>query len=428
MKKIKNKFIIIVITVLLLIIANFFITNTDDTLESKATLKNWEAIILRDSVSHVLEPKIPFILAQWDHITTQWEESLLIITWWDGSLTRIWENSLLIINDLNVKQDLSSINISFELIAWKTWSNITSFFWDDSYFLQTFNDNEAAVRWTVFDVDLENKFIHVSQHAVDITNKLGETISVWENEAFNIETFSFINLVDFITNYKDKTWENVNKQLDKLHFQDLRNIMAANLATTWEFLQLDTISDKLDNISDIASLTLEEKDNIYNELLNKYQKIHFADASTPDLLGLKLEIKQTMLAFANSDNEDYLINSTLYDIEEVKETNNPYQFEKILDIFSENKDVIERLNISLPDLFDLSEYSNDFKAVIISQVDSIWTLLWEDTLNKIAEFDISELENSLSSSTKDFLDTNFWIININDLSSKFKLTLPSFWN
>lgn len=428
MKKIKNKFIIIVITLLFVLVANFFIQNIDNNLDSNALLKSWEANVTRNSKNHIIESKIPFILANWDMITTQWTGSLLIITWWDGSVTRLGWNSSMIINNLNVKDDLSSVNISFELIAWKTWSNITSFFWKDSYFLQTFNDNEAAVRWTVFDIDLENKYLHVTKHAVNLTNNLWKTVSIGENQAFNIESFSFINLIDFINNYKDEKWQEINQNLDKLHLDDLTKIMSDNLVKTWKYLQLDSLSQQLNNIQDISSLTIEQKDKIYNQLLEKYQKIHFADSTTPELLGLKLDLKQTMLEFANNENEEYLIKSTVYDLEEVKQTNNPYYFQKILNIFIENKDVIDRLDISLPNLFDISKYSQDFKAVIFSQLDTVWELLSQDSIQKISEFNILDFKKSANEKMNGFLDENLWNIDFKVLGEKFKLPLPDFPN
>ena len=428
MKKIKNKFIIIVITLLFILIVKFFIQNIDNNLDSKALLKSWEANITRESETHNIEPKIPFILANWDMIRTQWTGSLLIITWWDGSVTRLGWNSSMVINDLDINNDLSSINISFELIAWKTWSNITSFFWEESYFLQTFNDNEAAVRWTIFDVDLDNKYLHVSKHAVSITNNLWKTVSINENQAFNIESFSFINLIDFINNYKDKKWQEINQNLDKLQLDELTQIMSDNLKKTWQFLQLDSLSQQLNNLWEINSLTWKQKDKIYNQLLEQYQQIHFADSSTPELLGLKLDLKQTMLEFANNENEEYLIESTVYDLEEVKKTNNPYHFQKILNIFIENKDIVDRLDISLLNLFDISQYSQDFKAVIFSQLDIVWELLTQESILELSEFNIWDFKKSANESINSFLDENLWTIDFKSVSEKFKLPLSDFQN
>ena len=426
MKKIKNKFIIAIIWLLIIILSIFFIKNSDKNLNSTALLKVWEANISRGTNIINLEPKIPYILNIWDTLTTSGSGSLLIINWWDGSVTRLWENSSMVVNNNTINNDLSKINISFELLVWKTWSNVTSFFWEESYFIQTFNDNEAAVRWTIFDVDLVNNYLHVSKHAVSIKNSLWKVEKIWESKAFNFETFTFIDLIDFIKNYKDNKWDEINKNLDNLHLDDLKTIMSDNLEQTWKFLQLDKLSQQLEQITDIKILNKEEKESIYNKLLSEYQKIHFADATTPELLGLKLDIKEIMLQFSNDKNEEYLVESTVFDLEEVKKTNNPFYFEKVINIFKNHKDAADRINLSLPTLFDISDMSNDLKAVLFSQFENVWNLLSEESIQWLSQFNIQDIESNLSEATQNFLNNNIKLPNLQDLWNKFKFNLPNF--
>jgi hypothetical protein len=71
------------------------------------------------------------------------------------------------------------------------------------------------------------------------------------------------------------------------------------------------------------------------------------------LLSLKLEIKEAMLNFASKDNQEHLIVSTIYDIKEVKKTNNPFQFQTIINIFSDNKQTLDNLDIYFPDIINI---------------------------------------------------------------------------
>lgn len=404
MKKIKNKFIITVITLLIFLLAIFFIKNTNQNLDSKAILKDWLGNITRNGNLIALEQKIPFILNSWDIINTQWDNSLLIIQWWDWSVTRMWGNSSITINEAVVKTDLSNIQISFELLAWKTWSNVTSFFWEESYFHQTFQDNEAAVRGTIFNVDLEKELLYVSSHSVNLENSSGKKIIINEDKPFSLKTFDFITLIEFIKNYKDQQWKEINNELDKIHFEELKKIINDSLVKTWEFLQIEKIANKVNNIKDIDILDEVEKNKIYKELLWEYQKIHFANAETPDILTLKLEIKEAMLSFASKDNQEHLIISTIHDIKEVKKTNNPFQFQTIINIFSDNKETLDNLDIYFPDIINIEWLSDNFNAVLNQEIDKMKSLVTQEKIEIIKNLKVSDFDLDLSNKTQNFLD------------------------
>ncbi len=406
MKKIKNKFIITVITLLIFLLAIFFIKNTNKNLDSHAILKKWVAEISRNDNTLNLEKNIPLILFNWDSLSTMWNDSLLIIQWWDWSVTRLWWNSSIIINESIINKDLSNIKISFELLAWKTWSNVTSFFWEESYFHQTFQDNEAAVRWTIFNVDLESELLYVSSHAVSLTNAFWDKVTINENKPFSLKNFDFITLIDFIKNYKDEQWKKANRELDKIHFEKLKNIINENLIKTWEFLQLKNISNQVNNIKDIDVLDNIQKNEIYNDLLWEYQKIHFANADTPDLLSLKLEIKEVMLNFASKDNKEHLIVSTIYDIKEVKKTNNAFQFKTIINIFSEHKETLNNLDIYFLDIINIEWLSDDFNTVLNQEIDKMKSLVTPDKIEVIKNLNVSDFNLDLGSKTQVFLDNS----------------------
>jgi hypothetical protein len=60
-----------------------------------------------------------------------------------------------------------------------------------------------------------------------------------------------------------------------------------------------------------------------------------------------------MLNFASKDNKEHLIVSTIYDIKEVKKTNNAFQFKTIINIFSEHKETLNNLDIYFLDIINI---------------------------------------------------------------------------
>jgi hypothetical protein len=74
--------------------------------------------------------------------------------------------------------------------------------------------------------------LYVTSHTIELKNKERETIKISESKPFSIKSFSFIPLIDYIKNYKDQKWLDLNKGLDKLHFEDLKKIMLNNLEST----------------------------------------------------------------------------------------------------------------------------------------------------------------------------------------------------
>lgn len=64
----------------------------------------------------------------------------------------------------------ANIQIDFSLETGKTWSNVVKYMFGESYFRERFNNDTAlaAVRGTVFEVNMDKKYIHTIDHAVTI--------------------------------------------------------------------------------------------------------------------------------------------------------------------------------------------------------------------------------------------------------------------
>ncbi len=409
MKKIKNKFIVFVIFILSAVVWFLLFSPSNSKLDSSVTLKSWEAIILQSESKVNLVENIPVILNVWDTLKTLNEDSLAIIKWWDGSITRLWG-----IWELNIQEDFISfdktqINIKFNLLAGKTWSNVLNYIPEESHFIQTFNDHEAAVRGTVFDINLDNDYIYVTDHAVEITKPNGEKVEVWENKPFSIEKWEFITLLEFIQKFKDSTWTNINKNLDKIRLEDLQAEMVKTLQAGIWFIEYENITKNNDIARYIRSLNSEEKRKKYRELLSEYQNLHFANAQTPELLEEKIKVKQVLVELADEENKELLIKSSLYDLDEVFQTNNPLAFQRIIEMFEAQNQIVQKLKISLPEVFKFDRLSDEFVVVLQSR---IWTLKekfrWVDfqTIPTITPEMLQNLKNSADAKVQDFLNNN----------------------
>lgn len=359
MFKIKNKFIIFIILIILWIILTLIIRSYIDknkNLDSFVILINWEAK-LNDNVLIIKEKSK---LSVWDVVQTIWNNSLAVLEWWDGSVTRLWWNTSAKIWELQVSHDLSKINIKFNLLSGKTWSNVVSFFWEGSYFKEYFRDSEAAVRWTVFNVDLDKQYLYVINHKVDLTTSNGDLITVNEQEPFDLKNFTFISLDNFIKSFKDKSFEEINIQFDNELLLILKKRLISDIANI----------NKLNEI-DLNGVLWNEvkKSELYDKMLTDYQKLNFIKPDEQELFKIKLELKDKLLQLSTPENKNILINSTLNDFKEMIESKQYENIDLLLTILSDNKDIL--INFNLNDYLKNSVVPEEIKAKV---TDKFWEL------------------------------------------------------
>ena len=150
MLKIKNKFIIFVISVLVSILTIGIFTLFTNTVDrtSYAILLKWDAKYNENFLS--IDEKQS--LNQWDKLKTIWNNSMLVVEWWDWSITRLWWNTSIEIKNLDISDNLENINVWVELFSWKTWSNIVSFLRVNSV---TFD--LPSIKYLIYTFDLSGK-------------------------------------------------------------------------------------------------------------------------------------------------------------------------------------------------------------------------------------------------------------------------------
>ncbi len=370
-----NYFILIIIFMLLLVIWFWFFNNSFNNInrDSYIVLLKWWAELNNTKLNIDNKKKINI----WDVVTTTSNDALAVLEWWDGSVTRLWWNTTIKINNLYLSDDLDKINISFELLNWKTRSTVLSFLWKWSYFNESFTDSVAAVRGTVFDIDLDKNYLYVIDHKVEVTNKnTNKSYIIDEKKPFNIETFNFISLDKFIKTFKDKTWEWINTKIDDKMFKLLEK----------------QIKNDLNNLVDINSIDIQwslwddkKRQELYNKILKDYQKLNFIKSNNNDLFKKKIELKDALIKLSDNENKDYLLKNIFYDFNDIVKSKNYWAIDKILPILWDNKNSIEKLNLwknidfnKLPN--DIKEKFSDFKFDYEKKIKDFKSVL-DDTNN-----------------------------------------------
>ena len=424
MKKSKNKFIIwIILLVLLTLVIQLYISyfsNKIDT-DSYISLVEWKW-----TLNEVLLPlDSREALESWDKVRTIWEDSLAIIEWWDGSITRLAGDSKISIGEANVSEDYTKINISFDLISWKSWSNVVSFLGKDSYFKQSFDNVEAWVRWTVFDVDLDNKYIHVVDHQVTLTEQDGTETIISEDQPFSLETFSFISFTEFVQSVRDTAWQDINKSFDQKFILGLKDALEDNFKKNNPLtVFLEIFSKKYKILSELekgwnyekieswaSGLSAEKREDLYAEVLSKYQSINFVDTDDTELYDKKTLYKRTMLLLTqDTEEKEMLLRSTLLDLEEIIKSKNFDNMWDTLSIITENKDLLKNIDIkSIISTQDLIPES--LKNMLWDNFDDIKSLLNIDIKATDFPTDIWSLKDKAEEKIADGLDGILNIIN-----------------
>ncbi len=402
MKKPKNKFILAVICIIVLIIFSqvyiaFSHSNTDTN--SYLTLVEGKGTLNED----LIELQQKYVLSSWDKIRIIWDSSLAVVEWWDGSLTRLGWNTKISIDQNQISRDYSTINISFQLIAWKTWSNVVSFIGKDSSFIQNFEWVEAWVRGTVFDVDLDKDYIRVSDHQVELTLESWEEIVVSEGSVLNTSNFSLIEIEEFLRNIQDSTWTQLNEKFDSEYISALKQGLKKSLQDSNPLsyvLPLVSKKHKLlqalkgsDNYSEIQAIvdTIEtwEREEVYTAVVSEYQNINFVSARDYEFYKRKVFYKKVMIALGEEQDTEALVRTSVYDLQDMLQLGDMQAAKETLSFLGEHKNILpsidssflwselEKLPTKLKEEFQTSlsgfEGLLDFQLPKVPSID-VWTL------------------------------------------------------
>ena len=216
------------------------------------------------------------------------------------------------------------------------------------------------MRGTVFNVDLENDYIYVADHQVNLKKEDGTEIIISEDKPFSLETFSFISLTNFIQNVRDTAWQDINKTFDQKYVLGLKDALEDNFKANNPltiFLEIFSAKHKIlkelemgQNFEKIeswsAKLSAKKKSETYDEVLSRYQSINFIDPSDADFYGKKTLYKKTMILLSeDTEEKEILLRSTLLDLEDMIKSKNLDNIGDTLSIITDNKDLLKNIDI-----------------------------------------------------------------------------------
>lgn len=413
MKFFKNKFFIIsLLFIFLAFIFQFFYISKSYKVDTNSyvTLVKGNWILTSNEEKKVLKIDQREWLKIWDVVATIWDGSLAIIEWWDKSITRLAWNSKILIKENYISDDLGKINISFELLKWKTWSNVITIMWENSYFKQDVKWVTASVRWTIFETSYDNDYLYVQDHQVKVSNTSWQEKTIQAGEWFIFSSFTLDKLLEL----RDKAWEKLNAEMDIEYYKNLReelikkyesnsiinffkNIFssenkALSLALDWKYDELNEY---------VWTLSSEEKEKVLSKLNTLMQDTNFEKWENQSVYDLKVSLKNILIS--NTEDVNYketLLKYTIYDLNDMfnYENINKKLLESTMNLLEKNKSFIDfnsdNFKMSWENIELIKQFlsSGNFNPLFdkvkwkLFEIDAAWKKIVNDSLNKAFEF------------------------------------------
>ncbi len=220
--------------------------HADDPIDPTLYIQSWSGKIIRGDLAIHLATDESYVLQNADTLETG-EESIAIVNWPDGSITRLWPDTRIVIEKMNVSSDYSTIQISYAMKRGKVWNNVIRLLIGESYFEAHLpKDNiVAGVRGTTFEINLDNKYIQAVHHSTQLSDNSGKSIELFPGELVDSENIWIQKGREFI----DTTWNGWNTLSDAA-YEELRAInVKAHLdifrEKTHAYLSLDRLTEKV---------------------------------------------------------------------------------------------------------------------------------------------------------------------------------------
>lgn len=210
------KFFLTVFSVAFLIFAGFVswtaygyyqVIHSDDPLTPRLNVSLWQAKIIRWETVYELIKDETYNLENGDIVETM-DTSRATISWPDHSITRLWENTRIIIERMYANEDYSTIEVSYALKKWKVWNTVLRTLFGDSFFEVKLpkDDIVVGVRGTTFEVNLEKRYIHSISHMSTLWDRWWNRVQLFAGEIVSSENI----LTKLTKEWLDSTWTNWN--------------------------------------------------------------------------------------------------------------------------------------------------------------------------------------------------------------------------
>ncbi len=195
--------------------------HADDPINPTLSVEEGSSTIIRGDLAIDLSFGESYILKNGDAIETK-SASKATVTWPDRSITRLGENTRITIRKMEVSQNYETIRISYDIKRGKVWNTIIRSILGDSYFEARLpkNDIVAAVRGTVFEINLDAAYIHAVSHDTVLSDNSGKNLALLPWEMVSSENIWIHRGREWL----DTTWASWNTNAD-IFYQKSRTLL-----------------------------------------------------------------------------------------------------------------------------------------------------------------------------------------------------------
>ncbi len=204
--------------------------HSDDPIMPSLFVERWSTTIMRGNIIIKMSESESYDLQEKDSIITDsMNDSVSLIRWPDHSTTRLGWWTELLIESMRVNSDYSQIEIHAILKSGKTWSNIVRVVTPGSFVRFTVPKTGiiAWVRWTVFDISVDDNYIRSIDHRVSVTNK-----DWYQRELESGDSITLSDIRIQSSKKADNDWLHLNMKSDSSYNQ----LRAQQLRKTYDLL------------------------------------------------------------------------------------------------------------------------------------------------------------------------------------------------
>lgn len=326
---------------------------SSDSIDPYVLSTQGKTLIIRDKIIPIAEKGTGAIRIG-DRIRTLATSSATIF-WPDGSVTRLGEKSSIKIHEMHTNSADDEVKIDFSLEQGKSWSNIVKYLFGESYFHERYNNDSAlaTVRGTVFEIDLDRRYIHTVDHAVTLTENSGSLLlaagAIVDSETQKALAQSIL----------DGEWNKLNTSEDLIYINSrLERFNKAVLEKFGHRNYFDVIFHP----------------ETHDSLMALYQEIN-AFPNTPEFLERKMQLRDAIIATADPKERQAFVTDfarlTLYDSWKAENTTIRASLESKLQEYLKagaDQDMIESLKRAFDrkSLENLNNHLEDIKQKTIN--------------------------------------------------------------
>lgn len=326
-----------------------------------------ETIVLRGDLKITVSQDEQYSLEKNDTLVTY--EWIASIVYPDGSVVRMAENTRLVLEEVMVNRDLTEIRIANRIEQGKIWTNVVRALFGNSYFVTRIPSQRvtAAVRGTVYEIDLENDYIHSIDHAVTLENDAKQTTTLISGEVARVSNI-FERLKSDIL---DPTWIYLNTKFDEIYRVQLKKKLddyMEKLApknfidriSLWILSFFDSFRTTISYAESYGKNSVQSLESMSEEALLRFYQDLSVLGNTREVVEMKIKVRAALFQMIPEKEQykfsDALARGALYDSYMHPELK--WALEKSIETFHPTKAIEE-----LKNQFSSFDYKKSLKTI-----------------------------------------------------------------